>query len=132
MLTRMSERDGDDYLHQRYGNSQRRAWLIPAIVLLVVGGGWLTWSANHYSRPEIRTDLISFSVNGAKEISLRYSISVRTATRSHQCIITATDYQANIVGQITDTIPYGAHNYTRKVLIPTRTPAVSAAIEHCS
>ena len=134
MLTRMSALEGDDYLQERYGNSQRgkRRWLIPAILLLVVGGGWLFWSANHYSRPEIRTDLISFSVANPKSVSLRYFISVRTATRSHQCILIASDYQANTVGQITDTIPAGAHNYTRSVLIPTRTPAVSATIEHCS
>ena len=134
MLTCMSEREGDDYLQARYGNSQQggRRWLIPAVILLVVGGGWLLWSANHYSRPEIRTDLISFSVANPKSVTARYFISVRTATRSHQCILIASDYQANTVGQITDTIPAGAHNYTRTVTIPTRVPAVSATIEHCS
>jgi len=134
MLTRMSEREGDDYLQARYGNSQKstRRWLIPATILLVVGGAWLIWSADHYSKPEIRTDLISFSITSPKSVSLRYAINVRTADKSHQCILTATDYQANIVGQITDTIPAGSNNYTRLVSIPTRTPAVSASIEHCS
>ena len=112
MLTCMDETASDDYLHQRYGKSQkaRRPWLIPALIVLVVGGGWLIWSANHYSKPEVSTDLISFSVANPKEVSLRYFINVRTASRSHQCILTASDYQANIVGQITDTIPAGGHN----------------------
>ncbi len=134
MLTCMDEAASDDYLHQRYGNSQRarRTWLIPAIVFLIVGGGWLIWSANHYSKPEVSTDLISFSVANPKEVSLRYFIKVRTSSRSHQCILTASDYQANIVGQITDTIPAGANDYTRRVVIPTRIAAVSATIEHCS
>jgi len=134
MLTRMAENASDDYLQQRYGNSKsaRRPWLIPAIIFLVVGGGWLIWSANHFSKPEVSTDLISFSVANPKEVSLRYFINVRTASRSHQCILTASDYQANIVGQITDTIPAGGHNYTRRVMIPVRTAAVSASIEHCS
>ena len=134
MLTRMAENASDDYLQQRYGNSQRarRPWLIPAIIFLLVGGGWLIWSANHFSKPEVSTDLISFSVANPKEVSLRYFINVRTASRSHQCILTASDYQANIVGQITDTIPAGGHNYTRRVVIPVRTAAVSATIEHCS
>ncbi len=133
MLTCVSERESDDYLQERYGKSQngKRRWLIPATVLLIVGGGWLFWSANHYSRPEIRTNLISFSVANPTSVSLRYFISVRTSGRSHQCILIASDYQANTVGQITDTIPAGAHNYTRTVVIPTRTPAVSATIEHC-
>jgi hypothetical protein len=134
MLASMNGTDGDDYLQERYGSSQksRRSWILPAAILLIVGGGWLIWSANHYSRPEIRTDLISFSVADPKAVHLRYFISVRTANRSHQCILRASDYQANTVGQITDTIPAGGHNYTRNVVIPTRIPAVSATIEHCS
>jgi len=53
MLTYMSERESDDYLQARYGNSQKasRRWLIPAAIFLVVGGGWLIWSADHYSKP---------------------------------------------------------------------------------
>jgi len=98
---------------------------------LIVGGGWLLWSANHYSRPEIRTDLISFTVADPKSVTLRYFISVRTSNRSHQCILRASDYQANTVGEITDTIPAGAHSYTRDLIIPTRSQAVSATIEHC-
>ena len=134
MLTYMSERESDDYLQARYGNSQKssRRWLIPATIFLIVGGGWLIWSADHYSKPEIRSDLISFSITSPKSVSLRYAVNVRTSDKSHQCILTATDYQANIVGQITDTIPAGANNYTRLVAIPTRAPAVSASIEHCS
>lgn len=133
MLTRMDDKSGDDYLQQRYGRSQkkRRAWVAPAIVLLVVGGSWLAWSANHYSKPEIAPQLISFSVTNPKAVVLRYSVRIRTATRTHQCIITASDYQANVVGQITDTLPTGGHNYTRRVSIPTRTQAVSATITRC-
>jgi len=133
MLTDVSERNSDDYLRERYGNSQKakRPWLIPALFFLIVGGGWLLWSANHYSRPEIRTDLISFTVADPKSVALRYYISVRTSDRSHKCILRASDYQANTVGEITDTIPAGAHSYTRNLIIPTRSQAVSATIEHC-
>ena len=133
MLTHVSERNSDDYLRERYGNSQKakRPWLIPALFFLIVGGGWLLWSANHYSRPEIRTDLISFTVADPKSVALRYYISVRTSDRSHKCILRASDYQANTVGEITDTIPAGAHSYTRNLIIPTRSQAVSATIEHC-
>ena len=133
MLTCMDALAGDDYLHQRYGRSKKgkRPWVAPAIILLVVGGSWLTWSANHYSKPEISTELISFSVTNPQAVSLRYFVKVRTAGRDHQCIITASDYQANIVGQVTDKIPLGAHDYTRTILIPTRTQAVSATIAHC-
>lgn len=134
MLASMSEGHGDDYLQKRYGSRPKRgrSWLIPAAILLIVGGGWLLWSANHYSRPEIRTELISFSVSDPNKVRLRYFIAVRSSNRAHQCILKAIDYQANVVGQITDSIPAGGTSYTRNVEIPTRTPAVSASIEHCS
>ena len=130
----MSEQSGDAYLQNRYGRSKpgQRRWLLPAIVLLVVGGSWLLWSANHYSRPEIRTQLISFKVLSPSEVSLRYSINVRSSKRSHQCILTASDYQANLVGQVTDSLPSGSNSFTHTVLIPTRAAAVSASIEHCA
>ncbi len=140
MLTCMEEHEdpkyseNSDYLRERYGTSQktRKPWILPAVLFLVFGGGWLIWSADHFSKPEVSTDLITFTTNNPKEVSVRYFINVRTATRSHQCILIASDYQANTVGQITDVIPAGSHNYTRNVLIPTRTPAVSASIVHCS
>ena len=134
MLTCMNPRDSNEYLRERYGNSQkaRRPWLIPAIVIFVVGGSWLLWSANHYSKPEISTNLISFTTSNPKQVTLKYFVKVRAANRSHQCILIASDYQTNTVGQVTDTIPSGEHSYSRTVVIPTRTPAVSAAIEHCS
>ena len=134
MLTHMNEQSGDAYLQNRYGRSKpgQRRWLLPAIVLLVVGGSWLLWSANHYSRPEIRTQLISFKVLSPSEVSLRYSINVRSSKRSHQCILTASDYQANLVGQVTDSLPSGSNSFTHTVLIPTRAAAVSASIEHCA
>jgi len=134
MLTHMSERESDAYLRQRYGKSRggSRSWILPAAILVAVGGSWLLWSANHYSKPEIRTQLISFQVSKTDAITLRYSIQLRTAKRSHQCILTASDYQANVVGQVTDTVPAGANSYTRTVVIPTRSLAATASIEHCS
>jgi len=134
MLTHMSEREGDAYLRKRYGKSREgsRPWILPAAILFAVGGSWLLWSANHYSKPEIRTQLISFQVSKTDAITLRYSIQLRTAKRSHQCILTASDYQANVVGQVTDLLPAGANSYTRTVVIPTRSLAATASIEHCA
>ena len=143
MLTRMEERENsknseksesNDYLRERYGISQkaRKPWILPAVLFLLVGGAWLIWSADHFSKPEVTTDLIIFTTSNPKEVSVRYFVNVRTADRSHKCILIASDYQANTVGQITDVIPAGDHNYTRNVVIPIRTPAVSASIVHCS
>lgn len=133
MLACVGDSERDDYLQERYGRSKRgrRAWLAPAIVLAVVGGAWLIWSANHFSRPEIRSELISFSVVNPKKVSLHYEIRVRSAKRSHTCILKASDFQANVVGEVTDAIPAGSYTYSRTIEIPTRADAVSATIDHC-
>ena len=134
MLTGMEAGSKDEYIRERYGISQktRRPWILPAVLILIFGGGWLIWSADHFSKPEVTTDLVTFTTNNPKAVTVRYFVNVRTSSRSHQCILIASDYQGNTVGEITDVIPSGANNYTRNIVIPTRVPAVSASIEHCS
>jgi hypothetical protein len=125
--------DQTPYLQARYGTSKPAIarWVTPALVLLLVGGTWLIWSANHFSKPEVHANFISFSTDSPTQMSMTYFVHVRSANKSHECTITASDYQANIVGQITDQIPPGANNFRRTVHIPTRAPAVSASIERC-
>ena len=133
MLTGMGEREdsknseNSDYIRERYGISQkaRKPWILPAVLFLLVGGAWIIWSADHFSKPEVTTDLITFTTSNPKEVSVRYFVNVRTADRSHKCILIASDYQANTVGQITDVIPAGAHNYTRNSALFYSTPCCS-------
>ena len=126
-------RSSDPYLRQRYGISDRRipSWLIYAIFFLLLGGGWLFWSASHYSHPDIRASVISFEAQGETTFQIRYSIAFKDPTKSHWCRLVAHDYQANVVGEITDQIPAGTASGERTTLIPTRLAAVSAAIDIC-
>ena len=122
-----------EYLRNRYGISlsRRPQWLVPALVIAIAGGSWLAWSANHYSRPEIRSTLISFSVIDDSKISIRYSVSFAQPSTEHGCQLNAKDYGANVVGQLNDLLPNGAQSFTREVIIPTRLRAVNAGIEKC-
>jgi len=133
-IRRTVDRTSTPYLRERYGiaANSRKKWLLPAALVLIIGGGWLIWSANFYSKPEIRTQVMSFTPAKHGAISIRYTIRIRTAARAHQCVLIARDYQAITVGQVTDTIPAGRNAYTRMVLIPARAPAASASIDHCS
>lgn len=134
----LMDRQSTPYLRARYGIAERtfartiKNWMIAALVLAIVGGGWLFWSADHYSKPEISSSLITFHADNDKAITIRYYVNVRTASKSHQCILVASDYQANTVGEVTDTIPPGVNSYTRTITIPTRAPAVAASVDHCS
>jgi len=97
----------------------------------LIGGTWLAWSANHFSRPEVRANLISFKAIDAKSIEVRYSITFKTLARAHQCRLIAHDYDANVVGELMDQFPAGAPSQTRIVQIPTRLLAVNAGIDGC-
>ena len=131
-------REDDPYLRQRYGipepsRSPFKKWLTPALIALLVGGSWLAWSANHYSRLEIRSTLISFRVVDASHIELRYSVDFRSKSKAHLCQLIARDYAANTVGEVTDRFPAGTFTPVTLVrTIPTRVAAVNAAISRCA
>jgi Domain of unknown function (DUF4307) len=124
----------DPYLQERYGISKAQIpnWLISAILIAVIGGGWLLWTGNHYSNPQIRSTLISFREIDAKSIEIRYSVVIKNPDSQVTCRLAARDYGLNIVGQIDDPIPLGTKSVTRIVRIPTRLAAVNAQIESCS
>ena len=129
--------ENDPYLRARYGISTARfsrfpKWLVTAILISVIGGGWLLWTANHYTYPEIRSTLISFREVDAKSIEIRYSVEIENPNTQVICRLAARDFGLNIVGQIDDEIPFGTKSATRIVRIPTRLAAVNAQIESCS
>ncbi|CAB4341191.1 unannotated protein [freshwater metagenome] len=124
----------DPYLRERYGISKARfpRWLTTALIISVIGGGWLLWTANHYTYPDIRSTLISFREIDSKSIEIRYSVEIKNPNSEVICRLAARDYGLNIVGQIDDQIPKGTKSATRIVQIPTRLAAVNAQIESCS
>jgi hypothetical protein len=124
----------DPYLRDRYGISKARIpkWLVTAILFAVIGGGWLLWTANHYTYPDIKSTLISFQEIDSKSIEIRYSVEIKNPDQQVICRLAARDFELNIVGQIDDKIPLGTKSETRVVRIPTRLAAVNAQIETCS
>jgi hypothetical protein len=124
----------DPYLVNRYGISKSRypKWLVSAIAFALIGGGWLIWTASHFSNPEIRSTLISFREIDSKNIEIRYSVEIKSTNNQVTCRLSARDYGLNIVGQIDDPIPLGTKSTTRVINIPTRLAAVNAKVESCT
>lgn len=122
----MSELD----LSDRYGRKPMH-WKALAIVLLIVGGTWLTWAGLYHSRPAIKPTLISFSIISDRAVSVRYSVERRSASTEVICTLVAHDFAKNVVGEIEDTISAGASRTERTTLVPTRSGAVSAGISRC-
>ena len=117
-------------LSERYGQKPLR-WRSTAIVLLILGGGWLIWAGLHHSRPPITTTLISFEIPSDRAIDIRYSIDRRTPTDAVTCTLVAYDIDKKIVGEIQDQSAGGAARLEKVTQIPTRAAPVSAAISRC-
>lgn len=117
--------------NERYGIKPERAWLAPAIFFGIVGTAWIIWAGLHHANPEIRSELISFSVTSEKEISIRYSMTRADPARPILCTLVARDFDKNVVGQIDDPIEPGKSSVTRITAIPTRSAAVTATVARC-
>ena len=122
----MSELDFSD----RYGQRPMH-WKGLAVVLLVVGGAWLTWAGLHHSRPDLTSTLVSFTIPSESTVSMRYSVDRRDPNSAVICTLVAHDFDKNVVGQIDDSIPAGAAHVDKTTLIHTRSAAVSASISRC-
>jgi len=117
--------------NDRYGVRSNKAWITPAIVFAVIGGGWLIWAGLHHANSEIRSELISFNVTAEREISMRYSIDRTDPNQVVICTLIASDIDKNVVGQIDDTIAAGAAHSEQTTVIPARSAPVTAAIARC-
>lgn len=131
-------RENDPALRKRYGIAEpgksirTQPWFVPALILTLVGGSWLMWSALHYSLPEIRQTVISFNVVDDRHIQLRYSVTFKSPGKAHLCQLIARDFDKNIVGEIQDNFPAGVRSKTLVTTIPTRVTAVNADISRCA
>ncbi len=115
----------------RYGVESKRRWVVPAIVIAVIGLPWITWAGIHHSKPQIRSYLISFTASSDREIALRYSIERQNPKLAIICTVVARDIDKNVVGQIDDPIAGGAGKVERRIIIPTRSEAVNADVIRC-
>jgi hypothetical protein len=116
---------------ERYGASKPTRW--PAIALLVgvVGIGWLMWSALYHSNPSLRSQLVSFTITDDRAASVRYFIERADSNQVVVCTLIARDFDKNIVGQIDQEIPAGKSKVELVTDVPTRSEAVNADVSSC-
>lgn len=119
-----------DY-NDRYGITRKRSWILPAVIVAIIGIPWTIWAALDHSQPELRSTLYSFSITGEREITMRYGIERRDPQDVVTCTLVTLDIDKNIVGQIDDQIDGGEKKVIRTVAIPARLAPVSARIVSC-
>jgi hypothetical protein len=119
-----------DY-NERYGVKRPRRWIAVALITAIVGIGWITWAGLYHSNPEIRVQLISFTVDSDRAVSVRYSVDRNSAEATSICTVIARDFYKDIVGQIDVEIPAGQEKVELVSVVPTRNLAVNADVSTC-
>jgi nitrogen regulatory protein PII-like uncharacterized protein len=126
----MQSQEPFDY-NERYGLRKKRSWVGVALITAIVGVGWITWAGLYHSNPEIRVQLISFTVDSDREVSVRYLVERDSAEAVSICTVIARDFYKDIVGQIDVEIPSGKEKVELVSVVPTRSLAVNADVSTC-
>jgi hypothetical protein len=115
----------------RYGVRPAKGWVIPALVIAVIGISWLVWAGLHHSNPSIRFSVISFTATTDREMSIRYEVVREDKDQVLTCTLVARDYDKTVVGQIEDEIGPGLAVVQKNTDIPTRSQGVNADVVAC-
>jgi len=115
----------------RYGVRQAKGWVVPAVVIAVIGISWLVWAGLHHSNPGIRVSVISFTATTDREMSIRYEVVREDKDQVISCTLVARDYDKTVVGQIEDEIGPGLAVVQKNTDIPTRSQGVNADVVAC-
>jgi hypothetical protein len=126
----MQSQEPFDY-NDRYGVKKGRSWIAVALVTAIVGVGWITWAGLHHSNPAIRIQLITFTVDSDRAVSVRYSVDRENAEQALICTVIARDYDTNVVGQLDQEIAPGQAKVELVSVVPTRSEAVNADVSSC-
>jgi hypothetical protein len=116
---------------ERYGVAKATRWPVIALVVGVLGIGWLMWSALYHSNPSLRSQLVSFTITDDRTASVRYFIEREDSNQVVVCTLIARDFDKNIVGQIDQEIPAGKSKVELVTSVPTRSEAVNADVSSC-
>jgi hypothetical protein len=116
---------------ERYGVARATRWPVIALVVGILGIGWLVWSALYHSNPPLRSQLVSFTITDDRTASVRYFIERQDSNQVVVCTLIARDFDKNIVGQIDQEIPAGKSKVELVTDIPTRSEAVNADVSSC-
>ena len=126
----MQSQEPFDY-NDRYGVKKPRSWIAIALIKAIVGVGWVTWAGLYHSNPQIRVQLISFTVDSDRAVSVRYFVDRNSADTASICTVIARDFYKDIVGQIDVEVPAGKEKVELVSVVPTRSQAVNADVSTC-
>ena len=116
-------------LADRYGHGRNYTFPI-ALIVSILGIGWLLWAGVFHAKPDIKTTVIAYDAKSPNEIELTFEVSRKVESKIFTCILTGTDQNHFIVGEIQRKIEPGERLI--KVTIPTRSTAAFAKVVRCT
>jgi hypothetical protein len=111
---------------ERYGVAKATRWPAIALVVGILGIGWLVWSALYHSNPPLRSQLVSFTITDDRAASVRYFIERQDSNQVVVCTLIARDFD-----KIDQEIPAGKTKVELVTEVPTRSEAVNADVSSC-
>ena len=118
-------------LAQRYGTRRplRRPLIITLVVFVAAASlGWLVWVIGFHGSPLVRSNIVSFHVNGQHSAVATLTVVRRTADVSASCLLRAQAEDHSIVGELNFTVD-SAEQSTTTITRSIRTERKATSVQ---
>jgi hypothetical protein len=124
-------------LADRYGAPsplRRRLLVGGSAVLAVVFLGWLAWTALSHGDPEVRSEIVTFTIDGEHEATARVDVRLRDDDVEATCRLRAIAEDHTIVGELSFGVDAGvlAGGTTVERTVRTERRATSVDLVGCT
>lgn len=101
-------------------------------LLFIVFAGAVSIAGLRFANPEIRSDLVAFTIDSNVQTTIRFSVTRKSPDKPITCRVIARDITTAIVGdRFVEIAATSARSIELKEVIPTRSRAVTAAVVRC-
>jgi hypothetical protein len=93
----------DVSLAERYGAPspvRRRALVAASVLVAVVFLGWLAWTTLAHADPEVRSDMVTYTIDGEHAATARINVSLADDDVVATCLLRAHAEDHTIVGEL--------------------------------
>lgn len=118
-------------LARRYP-ARRTDWRVLAVVLAVIGGGWLIWAAWDGAHPAVSARIDAFDVRSTTETDVVVTIERADTARPAECLLYGQAVSYERVGELPLTVAAGEPAVVQqRVTLRTFKSATAVQIENC-
>jgi hypothetical protein len=122
-------------LAERYGASSRsrRPLVVGVVAVLAVAGAvWLAWVVVFHSRPDVRSELVAYDVQGEHAATATWTLARRSADVRATCLLRALSVDRAVVGERTVAVTSGPTSTRLTTTVRTERRAGSVQLMGCT